>query len=102
MQGTDVRQVCEARAYSIGASAAHQSGIDYMVDSVKGLNRTHTRVSTSGTSDFFRERHYQALRTACGMAGGNVVGIKGYRALAKAHESAMRKHNKSVWKRSYS
>lgn len=76
MQGADVMQVCEAQAHNIAASASGMSGIDYAIDSVKGLNRIHTRVSTVTKTDFFRERSYRALQIACGLAGGNVTGRK--------------------------
>ncbi len=101
LNGPDARAACEGEAAVLAVSASYQSGIDYAIDSIRGLTRIHTRVSTSGSADFYRERSYRALAIALGSAGGNVSGTKGYRSLAKAHKAAMRKHNKRAWKNSY-
>lgn len=70
----DARKACETAAASLSASAASQSGIDYGIDTMEGLNRIHTRVSTQTSEDFFRERKYHALEIAVSSAGGNVTG----------------------------
>lgn len=67
----DVLDAGEVRAAAIAASAARQSGIDYMVDSQLGQNRFHVRVSTVTSADYYRERHYHALAIAVGAIGGN-------------------------------
>lgn len=102
MQGYDVRMACEAKATTIAVSASAQSGIDYGIDSMQGLTRIHTRVSTQTAADYFRERSYNALAIACSTAGGNASYARGYRSLASAHSRAMRKHNRQAWKNSYS
>ena len=72
MLGADARSACERAAVMLAASAALQSGIEYGIDSMAGLNRIHTRVSTQTRDDYYRERHYHALSIACSAAGGNV------------------------------
>lgn len=72
MLGTDARSACERAAVTLAASASLQSGIEYGIDSMAGLNRIHTRVSTQTRDDYYRERHYHALSIACSAAGGNV------------------------------
>lgn len=72
LQGGEIRTACEIKAGALAASASRQSGIDYGIDSMQGLNRIHTRVSTTSRADFFRERSYHALSIAVGSAGGNV------------------------------
>lgn len=83
MQGREVRTACEVQAGSIAASAARQSGTDYRIDSVEGLNRIHTRVSTQTKADYYRERHYHALSIALGTAGGTASGVKGYHKMRR-------------------
>lgn len=99
MLSGEIRTVCEVKAGSLAASAARQSGIAYGIDSMAGLSRIHTRVSTQTRDDFYRERHYHALSIAVGAAGGNATGMKRYRTLAKAQKSAMSKHNRGARKR---
>lgn len=99
MQSVEIRNACEVQAGSLAASAARQSGIDYTIDSMNGLTRIHTRVSTSGAADFHRERNIRALTIAVGQAGGNMTGTKGYSNLASAHARSMRKHNRAAAKR---
>lgn len=70
----DARRACERAAASLAASAASKSGTDYGIDSMEGLKRIHTRVSTQTSEDFFRERKYHALEIAVSSAGGNVTG----------------------------
>lgn len=70
----DARKACETAAASLSASASSQSGIDYSIDSMAGMNRIHTRVSTQTREDFFRERRLHALEIAVSSAGGNVTG----------------------------
>lgn len=71
MNGPPAIDACEAQAHRLAASAAAQSGIDYDVNSRPGLNRVHTRVTTTTASDYFRERVYGALSIAVGAAGGH-------------------------------
>lgn len=75
---------CEWRAARLAAAATRISGIDYFIDTRRGLHRLHTRVSTEGTTDFFRERHHRALAAAVSAAGGHAAGERGYKSLAKA------------------
>lgn len=82
--GDDAKAACEERATFLSYFAARQSGTSYRIDSMRGVNRIHTRVSTVGDKDFFREAHYGALRTSLGMAGGRMAGSKGYQSYAKA------------------
>lgn len=65
-----VQTACEMKAESIAASASTQSGAVYSVDSRLGLTRLHTRVSTVGAKEYYRERHYHALSIALGSMGG--------------------------------
>ena len=97
--GNEARYACERAASTIAASAAGQSGIDYGIDSMQGLTRIHTRVSTQTTQDYYRERSYRALSIAVGAAGGHAAKTKGYKSLAKAQKNAMRKHNNYVKRR---
>jgi len=83
MLGSEVRTACEVQAGAIAASAARQSGTDYRIDSVDGLNRIHTRVSTQTDADYYRERHYHALSIALGTVGGTVKGVKGYHKMRR-------------------
>lgn len=71
MNGPPALEACEAQGHRLAASAAAQSGIDYDVNSVRGINRIHTRVTTTSQSDYFRERVYGALSIAVGAAGGH-------------------------------
>lgn len=96
-----VISACEIAAHHISASAAVQSGTDYMVDSMRGLNRIHTRVSTSTVKDFFRESHYHALAIACATAGGNVSGTRGYHTIGSALKRDHKKWAKKAWRDSY-
>lgn len=102
LNGAEARTACEVRAGALAASAARQSGTSYAIDSMQGLHRIHTRVSTVGAADYFRERQYRALAIAVGASGGRMRGAKSYRTLAAAHKTGMRKHNRAAWKRSYS
>ena len=91
----DVMDVCELRAGSIAASAARQTGIDYLVDSQVGLNRIHTRVSTVTEQDYYRERHYHSLSIAIGAIGGTpntsaYGGRRGKRSLDSYHTKKWR------------
>lgn len=99
MQSREVVTACEIKAGAIAASAARQSGTNYVIDSMRGLTRNHTRVSTSGSADFFRERQYGALRIAVSTAGGKASGQKGYKSVTKANRDAMRRHEKAVARR---
>lgn len=76
-----VLTACEMAAGHLAGSAAAQSGTDYLIDSMRGLNRFHTRVSTVGIKDFMRERNYHALAIALADAGGNVLGSRAYQSL---------------------
>lgn len=87
----EVMTACEIKAGAIAASAARQSGTTYQIDSIVGINRIHTRVSTVGSKDFFREAHYGALSIALGSMGGNVTRRSGYRTLMSRVEAADRK-----------
>lgn len=75
---------CEWHAERIAAAASRISGIDYTIDTMTGQRRLHTRVSTHGQSDFFRERNHRALAAAVSAAGGRANGERGYRSLAQA------------------
>lgn len=68
----EVWRQCELKGYELAMSASAQSGTTYRVDTIKGLNRVHTRVSTQTSRDYFRERHYHALSIALGALGGTV------------------------------
>ena len=64
----------QTRGEVLAASAARQSGIDYVVDSQQGLNRIHTRVSTppgsvNGRSPYLRERALRALAVVAAEGG---------------------------------
>lgn len=48
LQGPDALSFCEAEAARIAAAASAISGDGYDIDSVPGLNRIHTRVTTLG------------------------------------------------------
>ena len=93
MNGPDAMRACEAQAHSLAGSASAQSGMDYTVDSMRGLNRIHTRVSTDGTiQSYMRERHYGALSIALGAAGGQVNARGGgYRTLGGRVKAARKK-----------
>ena len=65
-----VMTACQMKGESIAASASIQSGSEYLVDSRIGMTRVHTRVSTVGSKEYFRERHYHALSIALGSMGG--------------------------------
>lgn len=97
LNGGDAKIACEFQAGLLTASASSQSGIDYAIDSMQGLNRIHTRVSTATKADFFRERHYHALSIAAGSLGGHMSGAKGYRTLS-SRVKAVRKSNDKGWK----
>lgn len=73
----EVMTACQMKGESIAASAATQTGVDYSVDSRLGMNRVHTRVSTVGAKEYYRERHYHALSIALGSMGG-IPRPKGY------------------------
>lgn len=89
MNGPDAMRACEAQAASLAASASMQSGMTYTVDSMRGLNRIHTRVSTEpDIQSYMRERHYGALSIALGAAGGNVTGARGYKTLGSRVKAA--------------
>lgn len=82
---------CENLGQQMAASASRQSGLIYTVDTMPGLNRIHTRVSTQGRAGqtraggemYGRERAFNALAVALGQFGGNVRGGGGgtYRTL---------------------
>ena len=97
MNGAPGIDACELAADAIRGAATAISGIDYYVDSMRGLNRIHTRVSTVTDSDRFRERRHNALATACASMGGQVKGVKGYRTLS-SRVSAVRKSKGKGWK----
>lgn len=85
-------------AEAIGASAAIQSGIDYVVDARTGINRVHARVSTpQDTKQYFREGHYRALSIALGAMGGNPSGTSAYATLGSRMRSVSRSKSKG-WK----
>ena len=97
MNGPPALEACEAQGHRLAASAAAQSGIDYDVNSVRGINRIHTRVTTTTVSDYFRERVYGALSIAVGVAGGQAASggrRSGYKTLMSRVAAADRK-----WKR---
>jgi len=77
MQGPDAQNACNIAAYNLAGAASGISGIDYEVNSMVGITRIHTRVTTVTTSDYWRERHHNALRMACETMGGNVGSSKG-------------------------
>lgn len=85
-------------AEAIGASAAIQSGIDYVVDARTGINRVHARVSTpQDTKQYFREGHYRALSIALGAMGGNPSGTGAYATLQSRVRAVSRSKSKG-WK----
>lgn len=88
----EVMDACQRQGMALAGAASAISGIDYMVDSITGINRVHTRVSTVTLKDFFRERHYHALSAAVGAAGGHVKGVKGggYRSVQSRVASSRR------------
>lgn len=92
MNGPDAMAACEKQAASLAGSASAQSGMTYEIDSIRGLNRIHTRVSTDGTiQSYMRERHYGALSIALGAAGGNVSGVRGYKTVGSRVKAARKK-----------
>lgn len=94
MNGPDAMAACEKKGYEISASASAQSGMDYVVDSMRGLNRIHTRVSTDGTiQSYMRERVYGALSIAVATAGGQSSGAKGYHTLGSCVKAARKKYD---------
>lgn len=97
LNGSDAQTACEIRAGSIAASAARQSGISYGIDSMRGLNRIHTRVSTVTREDFFRERSLHALSIACSVAGGSTQGMGSYGTVVSRVRSAHKSKYKG-WK----
>lgn len=94
----EVMTACEVKGGAIAASASRQSGIDYRVDSVIGLNRVHTRVSTVTSADYFRERHYHALSIATSSMGGQASGARGYGSLMGRVAKADRKASGHIGK----
>lgn len=96
LRGDDALHACEERASFLAYFARGQSGTSYAIDSVRGVNRIHTRVSTTGAKDFYREGHYGALRTALGMAGGSLSGSKGYQSYAKGVKKL---NNRRGWRK---
>lgn len=97
MNGPPALEACEAQGHRLAASAAAQSGIDYDVNSVRGINRIHTRVTTTTVSDYFRERVYGALSIAVGAAGGHPASGRrnGFKSLMSRVASADRKWNRT-------
>lgn len=93
MNGPPAIDACEAQGHRLAASAAAQSGIDYDVNSVRGINRIHTRVTTTSESDYYRERVYGALSIAVGAAGGHPASGRrnGFKSLMSRVASADRK-----------
>lgn len=72
MNGPQMLSHCQSVGDSLAASAARQSGTAYVVDSIRGLNRIHTRVSTPPDwKEWHRESHYHALAIAAGSQGGS-------------------------------
>lgn len=66
MNGPEMFGVCDARGQVLAAQASGMSGSDYAVDTRRGINRIHTRVSTVGVGGYMRERSYGALAIAAG------------------------------------
>lgn len=93
MNGQEVMDACQLRGESLAASASRQTGTDYDVNTRPGINRAHTRVTTVGVSDYFRERHYRGLSIALGSAGGQPSEARrsGYRTLMSRVAAADRK-----------
>lgn len=91
MNGRATMRELQDRGELVAASAARQSGIDYVVDSQQGLNRIHTRVSTPGDwASYFRERHYRALLIATN-------GGYGYKTV-KSRVKAVHRSKDKGWK----
>lgn len=97
LNGPDAKLACESKAVALAASAARQSGIDYAIDSMQGLNRIHTRVSTTSKADFFKERRYHALSIALGSMLGNPAGVGTYKTLGSRVKAVHRTKSKG-WK----
>lgn len=97
MNGHEMLSVCQERGEAFAASASRQSGTDYAVDSIRGLNRIHTRVTTTSIRDYMRERHYNALSIAVGQHGGSTRPL----SAAVRKVSSVGKSDKSVRRNAY-
>lgn len=76
LNGDEMFRECTLRGDEVAISASRQSGIDYAVDTIRGMYRIHTRVtsppaftlddegSRHWNSDYFRESNYRALNIA--------------------------------------
>lgn len=94
MNGQRMLSHCQSVGEQLAASAAVQSGIDYTVDSMRGLNRIHTRVKTpTDWPSYMRERHYGALAITAGSQPGGTFSTRTLGSALKAARSA-----KSTWK----
>lgn len=100
----EVMSHCQSVGENLAASAAVQSGTNYVVDSIRGLNRVHTRVSTPPDwKEWHRERNLGALSLAVGNStnlnarwlGGR--GSHSYRSLASRVKAVSKSTNKG-WK----
>lgn len=69
LKGPDSKAACETKAFELRDRARAMSGSTYKVDSMVGRTRIHTRVSTSGTNEFYQERRTRALRQVTGGRG---------------------------------
>lgn len=101
---SEVMSHCQSVGEKLAASAAVQSGTEYVVDSIRGLNRVHTRVSTPPVwKEWHRERNLGALSLAVGNStnlnarwlGGR--GRNSYRSLA-SRVKAVSKSTDKGWK----
>jgi len=79
----EIGAACQTQGELLAASASHQSGIDYAVDTQHGAHRFHTRVAAppargegGWNSEHFREGSYHALTIVLGQWGGNPNGVK--------------------------
>lgn len=100
MNGQRMLSHCQSVGNMLAAEASGWSAnSDFVVDSMQGLNRIHTRVTTargdpSDPSAFFRERHYG--RDLGITAGSQLGGTFSTRTLGSALKAAS--SPKSTWK----
>ena len=96
MNGQQMLSHCQSVGDMLAAEAGGWSEHSaYVVDSIRGLNRIHTRVSTppGDTAAYFRERHYGALSIIAGSQRGGTFSTRTLGSALKAARSS-----KSTWK----
>jgi hypothetical protein len=61
LNGGEAYRRCDRKGAEICAAINAASGGGYASDTIYGKNRVHTRVKTTDTKSFFRERHHRTL-----------------------------------------